>query len=204
MAKNNIKTLAAAAGLSIPKLAALVPMKPPALRRYTRQEAQPDTVLAEKIAKALDCSIEEVIGQTLTKTPQAVVPSGKLPLFGAAQGGVGADISDVREPVDFIDAPPWLNENREAYAVYVVGESMEPRYFSGEIVFAQPGPPARSGDFVVAQLRDENGNYFAIVKQLLSVDDGTVVFKQFNPDTTLTYEKAQLRRIHVICGSQSR
>jgi phage repressor protein C with HTH and peptisase S24 domain len=204
VAKNNIKTLAAAAGLTIPKLASLVDMQAPALRRYTRQEVQPNTNLAERLARALDCSMEEVIGQTLTKAPRPTVPFGKLPLYGAAQGGVGADISDVSEPLEFISPPPWINENREAYAVYVVGESMEPRYYSGEIVFAQPGSPARPHDFVVAQLRDESGGLFAIIKQLISVDTNTVVFRQFNPDATLSYEKSQVRRIHVIRGSQSR
>jgi len=56
----------------------------------------------------------------------------KIPAFGQAMGGKnGAFVLNGNKIADVL-APPSLDGVPDAYAVLVVGDSMEPRYFAGE------------------------------------------------------------------------
>src|SRR5580704_5199925 len=78
--------------------------------------------------------------------------AGKIPLYGQAEGGADGQFPLNGSLINEIDAPPPLAGVSGAYAVMVVGTSMEPRYFAGEAVYVNPRVPVRAGDFVVAQI----------------------------------------------------
>ena len=204
--KNGIKKLCGQNDISISELARRIGMQPPTLRRYTRmredgsQEAQPSIELATKIAKALDVSLNEVIGVDLGTAPDKNNVA-TMPLYGAVQGGaVGFDITDVTEPIDAIDTPSWLSSVPDAYAVFVTGTSMAPRFNPREVVYVHPHRPYREGDCVVVQLA-ANGRTHAIVKQFVEITDTHVVLRQHNPDRELRHKLDEVSAIHTIVGS---
>ena len=47
--------------------------------------------------------------------------------------------------IDIVPPPASLAGVPNAYAVYVVGASMEPRYYQGELVMIHPGKPVTAG-----------------------------------------------------------
>src|SRR5262249_44100415 len=61
-----------------------------------------------------------------------------IPVYGHALGGKDGGFILSGNRVSEVLAPPNLAHVPDAYAVYVVGESMEPRYFAGETVFVNP------------------------------------------------------------------
>jgi phage repressor protein C with HTH and peptisase S24 domain len=204
--KNGIKKLCGQNDISVSELARRIGMQPPTLRRYTRmredgsQEAQPSIELATKIAKALDVSVNEVIGVDLGTAPDKNNVA-TMPLYGAVQGGVvGFDITDVTEPIDAIDTPSWLSSVPDAYAVFVTGTSMAPRFNPREVVYVHPHRPYREGDCVVVQLA-ANGRTHAIVKQFVEITDTHVVLRQHNPDRELRHKLEDVSAIHTIVGS---
>jgi phage repressor protein C with HTH and peptisase S24 domain len=124
-----------------------------------------------------------------------------MPLYGAVQGGVvGFDITDVTEPIDAIDTPSWLSSVPDAYAVFVTGTSMAPRFNPREVVYVHPHRPYREGDCVVVQLA-ANGRTHAIVKQFVEITDTHVVLRQHNPDRILKHTLDEVSAIHTIVGS---
>ena len=99
-----------------------------------------------------------------------------------------------------IEAPSQLADVADAYAVRVVGESMEPRYFPGEIVYCHPNMPLRKGDFVVAQI-SENGNEGSLqgfVKRLVSIDDTKLVLAQYNPPKEMKFPRNRVHSVHKV------
>jgi phage repressor protein C with HTH and peptisase S24 domain len=204
--KNGIKKLCAQNEISISELGRRIGMQPHTLRRYTRiredgsQEAQPSIELATKIAKALDVSVDQVIGVNLGSAADKRNVT-TMPLYGAVQGGsVGFDITDVTEPIDAIDTPSWLSSVPDAYAVFVTGTSMTPRFNPREVVYVHPHRPYREGDCVVVQLA-ANGRTHAIVKQFVEITDTHVVLRQHNPDRELRHKLDEVSAIHTIVGS---
>ncbi|MDB5584856.1 MAG: putative phage repressor [Bradyrhizobium sp.] len=183
------------------------------------------TAIAEKFDVALDW-LERGIGPEPTKdrsaatmqwltTPRKVqvpTPSNaqlagavslmkKVPAYGQAMGGRHGEFVLNGNKVADILAPASLDGVPNAYAVYVAGSSMEPRYFAGEAAFVHPGLPVRRGDFVVAQiLTGEDGDSapLAYVKRFVSMDDKKLRLEQFNPKKTLEFPRKRVVSVHLI------
>src|SRR5262249_13016843 len=78
----------------------------------------------------------------LRTEPRSLTPgSGWIPVYGHAMGGKDGGFILSGNQVSEVLAPPNLSHVPDAYAVYVVGDSMEPRYFAGEAVFVNPRLP---------------------------------------------------------------
>jgi phage repressor protein C with HTH and peptisase S24 domain len=123
----------------------------------------------------------------------------RIPAYGQAVGGRdGEFILNGNRIVDIL-APPSLQGVPDAYAVYVVGDSMEPRYFAGEAVFVNPRLPVRRGDFVVAQIAVEHGEPpHAYVKRFVARDARILRLEQFNPKKTLEFPVGRVISVHRI------
>src|SRR3984957_2089751 len=128
--------------------------------------------------------------------------TGKIPLYGQAEGGADGQFPLNGSLINEIDAPPPLAGVAGAYAVMVVGTSMEPRYFAGEAVYVSPRVPVRAGDFVVAQVAAHEGEPpLAYVKRYLGRSDKSVRFEQLNPAKRLTFPADRIVSIHRVVMS---
>jgi len=201
--RNKIRILAAERNLSVAELAKLSGVQPHNLRRYARQEAQPRIEIANKIAEALNVSLDEVMGTNLGSAPMSAPPPTHrtIPVYGAAQGGVGHDITDVSAPIDHIAAPDWIAGNPNAYAVIVTGDSMEPRFFAGETLFIHPGLPPKPGDDVIVQL-DNGSSSQAVVKRLTRRTAAKLICEQFNPPTDVQFDATEVKSVHRVVGAK--
>ena len=123
----------------------------------------------------------------------------RIPAYGQAVGGRdGEFILNGNRIVDIL-APPSLQGVPDAYAVYVVGDSMEPRYFAGEAVFVNPRLPVRRGDFVVAQIAVEEGEPpHAYIKPFVARESRLLRLEQFNPRKTLEFPVGRVISVHRI------
>jgi len=124
----------------------------------------------------------------------------KVPVFGQAIGGDDGYFVLNGNRIDDILAPPILSGVREAYAVYVAGESMEPRYYAGEAVFVHPKMPVRRGDFVIAQIKID-GEVHGYVKRFIKMNNDVLCLEQFQPEKTLEFPRQQVLSVHKIVAS---
>ena len=122
-----------------------------------------------------------------------------VPAYGQAVGGKdGEFILNGNRIVDIL-APPTLQGVPDAYAVYVVGDSMEPRYFAGEAVFVNPRLPVRRGHFVVAQVAVQEGEPpHAYIKRFVAREGRLLRLEQFNPRKTLEFPLDRVISVHRI------
>lgn len=127
----------------------------------------------------------------------------KIPVMGIGEGGQGGWSVWNGEIVDHIQRPPSLENAPHGYAVYVVGSSMEPRYFPGEAVYVHPGRPVTVGCFVLVQLRPKGPGEAppALIKRLAKKTGIKYVLEQFNPHETFDIPIGDVVSIHKIVGS---
>lgn len=127
------------------------------------------------------------------------LPSATIPAYGQAMGGEdGYFILNGNKVADIL-APPGLVGVREAYAVYVSGDSMEPRYYAGEVLYVNPRLPVRRGDFVVAQVQYEGEDVpRGYVKRFVRMNDSGLVLAQFNPAKELRFDSSRVVSVHRI------
>lgn len=109
------------------------------------------------------------------------------------------------EVIDVADRPASLNGVRNAYAVYVIGTSMEPRYHPGEVVHIHPDKPSTVGGYVLVQRCGKKGESpAAVIKRLAKRTGAKVVLEQFNPPDLLEIKTADIVSIHRVVGSAER
>ena len=91
------------------------------------------------------------LGDVLTEKGQAPVTlsAGRLvPVINKVSAGYPTDFDDLDYPVgvaeDYVRCPDLHDPN--AFAVRVVGDSMEPKYREGDVVILSPAAEVRSGD----------------------------------------------------------
>jgi len=197
---NNILKFAQAKGISISELARRVDMHGHTLRRYTRGECEVKKDLAIKLAEVFGCMPSEVLGLEPANPDQTI---GKIPLYGAASCTFVDGAAAMSRAIDHIGRPSFLMSQDNAYGVFVIGTSMEPRFKTGEILFVDPDAPVRQGCDVVVQLNTD-GDLTAIAKQFQSMDDTQLKLHQLNPDEDLSIPREHVVAVHPVQGSWMR
>ena len=126
----------------------------------------------------------------------------KLKVLGMAECGPDGWSLWNGDVIDVIDRPASLNGVDQAYAVYVVGASMEPRYHPGEVVHIHPGKPVNVGSYVLVQRRAKGGDTpLAVIKRLVKRTPAKVTLEQFNPAKTFDIKTADIVTMHRVVGS---
>jgi phage repressor protein C with HTH and peptisase S24 domain len=186
-------------GLSQAGLARRIGVKPQSIQQLEAGQVEHPHYLLE-LARALGERPEwllygEAAGPPGGRTPGPRPPGARdLPVLGSAVGGDDV-IGDLNGPAnEFVARPPVLAAVDNAFALYVTGESMEPRYFAGEIIYVNPNRPVTPGCFVVVELADHRG----FVKRLVRRTAKAVVVEQYNPPKRLEYPSATVLRLHRI------
>ncbi len=170
-----------------------------------------------KLAKALDWTVEDITSRMNAGTPK---PSGgfgfaggsavhaavtlpdliemprNMPILGVAAGAsVGAFIVD--GVIDYVRRPPTLVHSVNSYGLYIVGNSMSPKYEPGDLVFVNPDRPAANGDIVIIQTRAFEGDITqGWIKRLVKISDEKVVVEQINPEKLIEYDRSTVVSIH--------
>lgn len=121
-----------------------------------------------------------------------------LPVYGTAEAGIEGAMQLDTGAVDYVRRPPALASVRDAYAVYVVGSSMEPVFEEGAIVLVHPHRPCRIGDYVIVQARGSKGETVAYIKKLKKIEGDRIILTQFNPPGTVTVKRADHIATHKI------
>lgn len=168
-----------------------------------------------------------MLGEPVTEMPLQNVVEGPavpyrqrslprdVPVLGTAEGGLydpenGSSGTSVEatsmmpsEIVDYIRRPIGISDRRQVYALFIVGQSMEPRYLDGEPVFVDPNRTPAIGDHVVIQLQESDGAdgsriVRALVKRLERRTADFIELLQYEPRQTFRIPRAQIAAMHRI------
>lgn len=133
----------------------------------------------------------------------AVSGFARVPIRGQTMGGKdGALIFNADEYFGEVEAPSKLAGVPDAYAAYVVGDSMLERYQHGEVVYVHPYAPVKKNDYVVIQIQvGDHGAVHGWVKRFVSRDDTTLKVLQLNPRKTLSFPNDRVVHVHKIVGA---
>lgn len=144
-------------------------------------------------------------GPVLERPSGATVSQGddKLRVLGMAEGGPDGWSLWNGDIIEWIDRPANLRGVPDAYAVYISGSSMEPRYHPGELAHIHPHKPVTIGAYVLVQkLSKEPGEPpLAVIKRLAKRSGNRIVLEQFNPPRTFEIKADEIVSIHRVVGS---
>lgn len=124
---------------------------------------------------------------------------GVVPVVGMAKLGVNGYFEAIDYPVGHGDGHVLISSSDpSAYALKVVGDSMEPRIRSGEFVLVEPNKSYVSGDEVLVQF-DDGGGQQSMIKVFMHERDGYVRLLSVNDaHQPITLDMDNVLKIHPV------
>lgn len=123
-----------------------------------------------------------------------------VPVLGTARGANGEGAFELNQTGGVIDRVlrgPGIANSIAAFAIFVEGESMEPRHRPGELRFCDPNRPARIGDDIVLVMDpDEVGRPpQAFLKELVRRTASEIITRQTNPEKEVRFPAERVRQV---------
>jgi phage repressor protein C with HTH and peptisase S24 domain len=201
-------------------LARRLRLAPSAVSRMLRGDRQMKLLEAVQIAAFLGVSQDEVLhhagSAAPSPTPELVLtrrgrpprrperilsappPAGSdsMPIRSAGRGGGGQRMFLEDGPIGYTTRPANLSGVRGAYAIYMVGDSMEPRFEQGWLLHVNPFKPPTRGRDVVVYTSDQA----VLIKQFVGWNGDALVLRQLNPADTLRIPRAEVVECHLVVG----
>lgn len=102
------------------------------------------------------------------------------------------------DDIDFVERPAALAGVRNLFAVYIVNDSMYPEHKHGDLRFVAPDRPARPGDTVLIEARDDPEHpEWAMIGNLISRGADYVIGK-LNPENEVQIPRGSVIRMHKV------
>lgn len=129
--------------------------------------------------------------------PRSFFDASVIPVYGDPSGGMqkGLNLSS-GDVIDWVARHPIQFGIRNAFAVYVSSDSMEPRYFRGELVYIHPGrPPEINKDCLV----EMNGGE-ARIYRLLGRNGDRIRIAEYNPPVETEIPLKDIKSLYAVIG----
>ncbi|KAA0589648.1 helix-turn-helix domain-containing protein [Azospirillum oryzae] len=214
-----MRELRQAAGLSQEKLAELAGTSQPQINKLETGQRKMTVDWAVKLAHPLGVEPALLLGLDVPAVPPAAsrparpalapllrtasVPpaqaAASMPVRAAARGGVDQEMFLDDGPIDWIARPDYLKNARDPYAMYVVGDSMMPRFRPAQLLHVNPHKPPAPGAGVVVVKR----NKAVLVKEFVRRVTDAVILREYRPaDREFAVALEDLETLHTVVGLQ--
>jgi phage repressor protein C with HTH and peptisase S24 domain len=203
------------AGHTQAELARALGIDPSAVSKLFKGERQLKLVEASHLARFLNLPYEEVVRRAGVDQPPGggVLPGGEaaatsaqtttdqqrdlIPVRSAARGGDNQEMFLEDGPIDYVQRPPYLRNVRDAYGIYVVGDSMAPRYRQGQLLHVNPHRPAAPGRGVVVTRRDGA----VLIKEFVRRTSDGLVLREYQPaEREFSVRANEVADVHVVAA----
>jgi transcriptional regulator with XRE-family HTH domain len=205
--KNNIKKLREELGWSQEKLARAVGTSGPQINRLEKSQRRLTQEWMIRLADALGChpsdllppyasdekKNNEVTARRVFLRDSAVET---VPVLGQEGSKLGAIVINEKEEAGRVSAHPQQAGVRRAFAFYTRGETMAPRYRSGELVYVVSNRPPVEGQDCLIELKTGD----ACLRQFLRQTEGKLVYRQLNPEKEFRRDLSEIKALHTVVG----
>lgn len=187
--------------LEAAQISSFLGVPPEEVMRHAGEEAsEPRPVIPGRRGRPPGSRSRRLAGQTGDAAPRsfssAPPRTDAIPIRSVARAGSDRETVLGEGPIGYTPRPANLDGVRGAYAMYMVGDEMEPRYQQGWLLHVNPfKPPTRDRD-VVAYKKDQS----VLIKQFLRWEGDTLVLQQLNPSETLRIPREDVSECHLIVG----
>jgi len=120
-----------------------------------------------------------------------------FPIYASVEGGPGEIIRST-EPVDWYPRPSPVAHVRDAYGLFVVGESMAPEFEPADIALVNPVLPPLAGKPCIFYA-ERQGEAKATIKRFLRASPTVWHVFQHNPPRGMSHEFTLSRKEWSIC-----
>ncbi|MDD3289081.1 MAG: LexA family transcriptional regulator [Alphaproteobacteria bacterium] len=125
-------------------------------------------------------------------------PESSLPVKSASESAKNKEIIITDEIIDRVPRPYYLSHAKDAYAIYMVGDSMSPMYRPRQLLFINPHKPPTPGCGVI--LTQTDGRVF--INEFIKQKPTGVILREHRPKPRdFTIPQTAISTIHAIVGA---
>ncbi|HEV3494310.1 MAG TPA: S24 family peptidase [Reyranella sp.] len=185
-----------------------------AVSQWFAKDTGPKSVRLSELASFLGTTVDDLISDseaTLFASSSAAAPpmalsAGRpdLAVYASAAGGPEGAWVLSGDAIAWIHRDQRLVGVRDAFACYVVGESMFPAYEHGNLLLVNPAVPPNAGDDCLLIQEASDGARYALIKRLVRFNSTSWTVKQWNPDKTFSLPRKEWQRALLVIGKYNR
>jgi len=187
-----------------------------AVSQWFAKDTGPKSVRLSELASFLGTTVDYLITEHESSllappSPGAVGPpmalsAGRpdLAVYASAAGGPEGAWVLSGDAIAWIHRDQRLVGVRDAFACYVVGESMFPAYEHGNLLLVNPAVPPTAGDDCLLIQEASDGSRSALIKRLVRFNSTSWTVKQWNPDKTFSLPRKEWQRALLVIGKYNR
>jgi SOS-response transcriptional repressor LexA len=124
--------------------------------RYETGNRSPSKQTLQKLARVLHVTVEQLTTSYRSVEPAILRTGRSVPLISWVQAGHWHEPEDHFRPGEGEGEPvPSSTKDENAFALRVIGTSMEPEFREGDIIIVSPNTEPVNGDFVIAKVGGE-------------------------------------------------
>ena len=148
------------------------------------KSAQPNAEALVKISKALDCSVDYLLGLTdVEKRVTSKSNISPIPIFEQkSAAGLGIQTNDYSELIKeyrFFDKTQIPGETE--FGIIIEGDSMETTYKNGQVIFVKQLNDCDHNDYGIFCITEDEITKVVFKRKIL-LDDGSYCLRSINPD----------------------
>ncbi len=142
--------------------------------------------------------------QPLPRVPAAASSGPDLAVYASAAGGPEGAWVLSSEPVAWTYRDGRLVGIPDAFACYVMGDSMERAYEQGNLLLVNPVTPPKPGDDCLLVQNASDGSRYALIKRLIKASATAWTVKQWNPEKSFTLSRREWQQAFLVIGKYNR
>ena len=183
---NIYRRLRKSKGLTQMQLAKILHVNQTTVSHWEIEQSIPDPVMLKQLSNFYGVSVDYLLGRTDNPTPDTLpTATVKIPLLGKI--AAGQPIEAVENIEGFVYISEEMSRHGTYFALNVVGSSMEPRIYEGDIAIIRHQSTVNSGEIAAVKVNGDD----VTLKKVEYVKDGVKLIG-LNPSfTPLFYTTAE-------------
>lgn len=161
-----------------------------AIAMWETNKRSPDNEMLLNIANFFNVTTDYILGNT-QEDLSSYKRAKKIPVY--AQVAAGIPISAIQDIVDYEEITEELASSGEYFGLVIKGDSMEPKFSTGDVVIVRSQPTIENGEIAIVMVDGEN----ATCKKIKKTPEGIMLIP-LNPAYEPTfYTNKQIEQLPV-------
>jgi len=209
MSSNRIKDWRLKRGWSMQQLADAAETTRSQIDKLERGERRLTVDWMQRLATPLGCAPADLLPEHDGGGPATIAnptiglyspPATRMiPVRSAARGGADQEMFLEDGPIDYRPCPAFVQHVNEAYAIYVVGDSMPPMYRPGQLLYVNPHKPLLAGRGVVVAKHSKA----VLIKEMVKQTAFGLVVREYQPKLReFTIPQAEIATAHAVVAAE--
>lgn len=131
---------------------------------YESESTQAPHEILKQLAQIFNVSVDYLLENENNKNSSSTSKSNRIPVLGKIPAGI--PINMIEDILDYEEIPVnWLTSGKEYFALKVQGDSMSPKFQSGDVLIVKKQDDCENGAFAIVAVNGDDATFKKVIKK---------------------------------------